>query len=296
MRSRGQAGLAVPRRRQGDDETARGAARGAAALVQFPDQVAAEAPQDSRPAADQRSYTAWSRGNTLFIRQLQTQRPIAQVLRNRGACCPARPTRYAAPPLQSTHVLGAMLPVAIDTFQRPAQRSIAGTHRIARWPRRTRAAPASGRVWPCTGAPCHTRILPKRTSASPSRNRCIGAPLAHLVPREHMKTIVARSACGNTSLTPAAIPRAASFTTTDVRLTLAKQPRPPSPSRVALNETRTSQVHPGQHRLALAEHLVERPRLDPTERNLPLNRARVGSQLREGSARAPCRKPVGAHV
>ena len=28
------------------------------------------------------------------------------------------------------------------------------------------------------------------------------------------------------------------------------------------------EVHPGQHRLALAEHLVERPGLDPAERNL----------------------------
>ena len=142
-------------------------------LVQRPDQVPADARQAHRlrrPGLGQRLEP----GQHALLRRRQTRRPIAQVLRKlRRTPPPPRATRYAAPPLQSTPARARG-----DAARRlrcrhiPAPRAACPapprTHRIARWPRRTRAAPASGRVWPCAGAPCHTRVS------------CPGAPAPHL--------------------------------------------------------------------------------------------------------------------
>ena len=66
-------------------------------------------------------------------------------------------------------------------------------------------------------------------------------------------------------------------------LTLAKQLRPRIP--IARRTQRQPEqiprveVHSGQHRLALAEHLIERPGLDPAERNLRVEPRRASLGL-----------------
>ena len=119
-----------------------------------------------------------SRGNTLFCASTNPG-AVARYFAS-FAHSPTPATRCAARPLnQRLHVLGAvqLTGVDVDTLQRPAQVSIAAsrTHRIARWPRHTRAARSTVRVWLCAA------LLDVRAylAQSPQRfslafNRCIG--------------------------------------------------------------------------------------------------------------------------
>ena len=76
-------------------------------------------------------------------------------------------------------------------------------------------------------------------------------------------------------------------------LTLAKQLRP----RLAIARRAQRQpeqiprveVHPGQHRLTLAEHLIERPGLDPAQRDLHVEPRRSSLGLRQHLLNRPVR-------
>ena len=76
-------------------------------------------------------------------------------------------------------------------------------------------------------------------------------------------------------------------------LTLAKQLRPRIP--IARRTQRQPEqiprveVHPGQHRLALAEHLIERPGLDPAERGLRVEPRRASLGLDQHVLNRPVR-------
>ena len=133
-------------------------------LVQRPDQVPAQARQAHRlrrPGLGQRLEP----GQHALLRQRQARCPVPGCAGTSRASRtpPLRATRCAAPPPQSTPARargGAAhrLRCRHTPTPRAACPSPPRTHRIARWPRRTRAAPASGRVWPCAGAPCRTRV------------------------------------------------------------------------------------------------------------------------------------------
>ena len=76
-------------------------------------------------------------------------------------------------------------------------------------------------------------------------------------------------------------------------LTLAKQLRPRIP--IARRTQRQPEqiprveVHSGQHRLALAEHLIERPGLDPAERGLRVEPRRACLGLHQHPLNRPVR-------
>ena len=132
-------------------------------------------------------------------------------------------------------------------------------------------------------------------------NRRIGAPLqtpAHLVHLvEHMKAIVALLGPEKHLAHPRGNPLRRILhhhrQPQPLTLTLAKQPRPRLP--IARRTQRQPEqiprveVHPGQHRLALAEHLVERPGLDPAERNLRVEPRRASLGLDQHLLNRPVR-------
>ena len=149
----------------------RAASRVGRALVQLPDQVPADAPQAhglNGPALGQRLEPGATRSSA----PAPDPAPDCASTLQASRTPPLRATRYAPPPAQSTPARargdaarrsrGRHIPAPHAACPSPSR-----THRIARWPRRTRAARSTVRVWPCAGAPCHTRVS------------CPGAPAPH---------------------------------------------------------------------------------------------------------------------
>ena len=171
----------------------------------------------------------------------------------------------------------------IDAFERPAHRvhrRLEGVEspdglgalapRLAQRP--LRLAP------PCLVARAYLAQPPQRLDLA--LNRRVGATLqlaphlVHLV--EHMKAVVALLGIGEHLTDPRRYPLRRILDhhrqPKPLTPTLAKQLRPRR--AVALSTQRQPEpiprveVHPRQHRLALAEHLIKRPRLDAHERRL----------------------------
>ena len=214
--------------------------------------------------------------------------------------------RCATPLNQRLHVLGAvqLTGVDVDTLQRPAQRVHRRLERLESPDGLGALAPRSRQ---CVFGLAPARLVARAYLAqSPQRltfafNRAIGAPLqapaylVHLV--EHMKTIVAllrmRTHLAHPRRNPTRRILDHHRQLQPLTLTLAKQLRP----RLAIARRTQRQpeqiprveVHPGQHRLALAEHLIERPSLDPSERNLRVEPRRASLGLDQHLLNRPVR-------
>ena len=219
--------LQCPVGRQGDDETARGAARGQGKLVQFPDQVPADAPQ-AHGFERTRVRPAPRAGATRSFAPAPDPAPDCAGTWQASRTSPPRATsmRPRHPLNQRLHVLGAVQLTGCDRRHTPAPRaawSSAASNASNRpmasaHPRRANRQLA---YWPCAGAPCHTRVSCPSAPAPHLRGQSLhrrAAPYA-CAPcasrRAHESNRRAARPGGNTSLTPAAIPFAASFTTTD---------------------------------------------------------------------------------
>ena len=140
----------------------RAASRVGRALVQLPDQVPADAPQASRPERTSARPTPRA-GATRSSAPAPDPAPDCASTWRASRTPPLRATRCAAPPPQSTPARargdaahrsrGRHIPAPHAACPSPPR-----THRIARWPRRTRAARSTVRVWPCASAPCRARV------------------------------------------------------------------------------------------------------------------------------------------
>ena len=276
------------------------------ALVQRPDQVPAQARQAHRlrrPGLGQ----CLEPGQHALLRQRQARCPVAQVLGELRAL--PHPERLDAPRHllnQRLDMLGAvqLTGLDVDTLQRPAQRVHRRLERIESLDGLATLAPRSRQ---CAFGLASVRLVIRAYLAqSPQRfslafNRPIGAPLqtpAHLVHLvEHMKTIVALLGVRKHLAHPRRNPTRRILHNhrqpQPLRLTLAKQLRP------CLTIARRTQrqpeqiprveVHPGQHRLALAEHLIERPGLDPAERDLRVEPRRASLGIDQHVLNRPVR-------
>ena len=192
----------------------------------------------------------------------------------------------------------------VDTFERPAQ----GVHRRLE---RVESLDGFGALAPRPRqrvfglAPA--RLVMRAYLAQPPQclslafNRPVGATLptpAHLVHLvEHMKAVVALLGVREHLPHPRRNPTRRILDhhrqRKPLRLTLTQQPRPrPGIARRTQRQPEqipTVQIHPGQHRLALAEHLVERPRLHRAERDLRIEPPRPSLGLDQHLLNRPVR-------
>ena len=221
----------------------------------------------------------------------------------------AHPERLDTPRHLLNHpldVLGAvqLAGLDIDTLQRPAQRVHRRLERIESLDGLGAPAPRA-RQFAFALAPA-LLVIRAYLAQPPQRltlafNRCIGAPLqtpaclVHLV--EHMKTIIALLGVRKHLTHPRSNPTRRILHNhrqpQPLSLTLAKQLRPRlAIARWAQRQTEQIppvEVHPGKHRLALAEHLIERPGLDPAQRDLRVEPRRASLGLDQHLLNRPVR-------
>ena len=249
MRSPRRVGRAVPRRPQGDDETAHDTGRA----------------QDACACA-----------RTKYQQIRQRLKPGQSPAPNPAPDCAARfahsPTASdsmaATPSINACTARGGALP---DTFQRPAQRVHRRLERIKSLASVDRALDSSGLapallVVSCPSPPApHLRVQSLHRRAAPGADALCSSRRAHESNRRAARP-------GETPRHPRRNPlRRILRQPQPLRLTLAKQLRPRLPIARRTQRQPEQISRPPRHRLALAEHLVERPGL--AERNCALNRA-----------------------